>query len=614
MISFNTLGWTFLQGDRHTSFSISSASLPVRTGVSSSNSMPMLKPSSGNHRLNQDVSAPSIHGEELATNEVQRCSSFPDQTTLKFRIKVGANADIYSGLGLDVSPSSSLDDSPGDSDGLYHGPVENPHESPTSILRVSCYSMVSNLLKSYMAYSNLLCVLQIMTSVPVSRSQLLSPLSDQIVHLMKKEWASGRSKSKNINKASQGNPLIVKNDSRMCDGKFTGEKKPKSVEISAVLVEQSNNNSKEISDGLLAPKKEFDADTSLCEEPVSTTLKFPVLLNSYPDAAESIKETVKSVANSKTAARSRVTNTSSSEVAEEEPLEHVALAEDGTAERFNRKFDASETVCESGKQNGVDQNSIYHKKEVNHKQGRADFSIKTEPYISEERIPANRYVADTLKQKVARKVTSYDEDYSKLAPGERQLSSGGKKKTKGSQSLSASGVECPEDAPLINSSVGSKIKKTSNSNIISSKSDQEGVKKTDLEAIDRYKEFFGDLGLEEEADEIASKKMPSLGKSKISEFVEKKGISESNGTLKERLTGKTTEEKSTSKDHPMLPSYMPRLAGKAPNSDAAPTMAAPLVQEDWVCCDKCQAWRLLPLGTIPESLPEKWLCSMLNWL
>ncbi|KAG7026298.1 hypothetical protein SDJN02_12799, partial [Cucurbita argyrosperma subsp. argyrosperma] len=30
-------------------------------------------------------------------------------------------------------------------------------------------------------------------------------------------------------------------------------------------------------------------------------------------------------------------------------------------------------------------------------------------------------------------------------------------------------------------------------------------------------------------------------------------------------------------------------------------------------CDSCQKWRLLPFGKKPK-LPEKWLCSMLNWL
>ncbi|KAG8372966.1 hypothetical protein BUALT_Bualt12G0122000 [Buddleja alternifolia] len=44
-------------------------------------------------------------------------------------------------------------------------------------------------------------------------------------------------------------------------------------------------------------------------------------------------------------------------------------------------------------------------------------------------------------------------------------------------------------------------------------------------------------------------------------------------------------------------------------------MVAPLViQEEWVGCDRCQKWRLLPFGTKSEQLPEKWVCSMLDWL
>ncbi|MCI82954.1 MORC family CW-type zinc finger protein 4, partial [Trifolium medium] len=45
------------------------------------------------------------------------------------------NAAIYSGLGLDVSPSSSLDDSPSESEGISRGPLDAPFESPTSILK-----------------------------------------------------------------------------------------------------------------------------------------------------------------------------------------------------------------------------------------------------------------------------------------------------------------------------------------------------------------------------------------------------------------------------------------------------------------------------------------------
>ncbi|KAL5054092.1 hypothetical protein RYX36_034774 [Vicia faba] len=47
-----------------------------------------------------------------------------------------------------------------------------------------------------------------------------------------------------------------------------------------------------------------------------------------------------------------------------------------------------------------------------------------------------------------------------------------------------------------------------------------------------------------------------------------------------------------------------------PTAVAAPQRIA----EDWVACDRCQKWRLLPTGLKPEQLPEKWLCVMLNWL
>lgn len=91
--------------------------------------------------------------EEMASKlEVKKSSSFPDPKTLKFRIKVGTdnlstrkNTEIYSGLGLDVSPSSSLDDSPTHSEGLYQS-LDNPDLSPTSILQVSHCSALDPIL------------------------------------------------------------------------------------------------------------------------------------------------------------------------------------------------------------------------------------------------------------------------------------------------------------------------------------------------------------------------------------------------------------------------------------------------------------------------------------
>jgi hypothetical protein len=38
------------------------------------------------------------------------------------------------------------------------------------------------------------------------------------------------------------------------------------------------------------------------------------------------------------------------------------------------------------------------------------------------------------------------------------------------------------------------------------------------------------------------------------------------------------------------------------------------IKENWVMCDTCEKWRLLPFGVEPSSLPKKWFCQMLDWL
>lgn len=56
------------------------------------------------------------------------------------------------------------------------------------------------------------------------------------------------------------------------------------------------------------------------------------------------------------------------------------------------------------------------------------------------------------------------------------------------------------------------------------------------------------------------------------------------------------------------------LACNAPTSDAPATISASVIKENWVFCDLCQTWRLLPYGTNPDNLPKEWQCSMQVWL
>ena len=113
--------------------------------ASSSTSLPTLKAPSINDSVKEEISITSSHAEEYAARqESVNKRNLADQKTLKVRIKVGSdnlstqkNAEIYSGLGLDVSPSSSLDDSPSESEELDHEPQDAPFESPTNIIRVN---------------------------------------------------------------------------------------------------------------------------------------------------------------------------------------------------------------------------------------------------------------------------------------------------------------------------------------------------------------------------------------------------------------------------------------------------------------------------------------------
>ncbi|MCO5560740.1 hypothetical protein L7F22_014360 [Adiantum nelumboides] len=52
--------------------------------------------------------------------------------------------------------------------------------------------------------------------------------------------------------------------------------------------------------------------------------------------------------------------------------------------------------------------------------------------------------------------------------------------------------------------------------------------------------------------------------------------------------------------------------GALPAGNGAPPIE--MVVDNWVGCDKCEKWRLLPPGVDTANLPKKWLCKMIYWL
>ncbi|KAI7736127.1 hypothetical protein M8C21_033158, partial [Ambrosia artemisiifolia] len=171
-----------------------------------------------------------------------------------------------------------------------------------------------------------------------------------------------------------------------------------------------------------------------------------------------------------------------------------------------------------------------------------------------------------------KKETSVDN----FVSGNNTSSSGGKRKAEGG---------------LKNESFRSKTKKNDNE----SKSYTEDFKKNSGKVKETYKDLFGELDLEPEDDE-------EMGLEKPLEGTNVKSTLENNSLLKERSNGKKSKKPSST------------TIVNGPESNAAVSTVVPVVNEDWVCCDKCEKWRLLPPGVNTDCLPEKWICSMLDWL
>ena len=100
-------------------------------------------------------------------------------------------------------------------------------------------------------------------------------------------------------------------------------------------------------------------------------------------------------------------------------------------------------------------------------------------------------------------------------------------------------------------------------------------------AEDTYKDFFGDMEDSEEEEEP-----PTLEDTPEKSRVP---VTESQNVGPGPSVGKLGSDPSLPKANPVV------------------------IEEHWVACDKCGQWRLLPFGPVPK-LPEKWMCTMLDWL
>ncbi|KAJ7972919.1 CW-type zinc-finger protein [Quillaja saponaria] len=570
-------------------------SVGLQPSSTSSSWLPGAKAPSMNDSVNQEVCVPATHTEAFTSKYEfvnKKPTDMSDQKPLKVRIKVGAdslstrkNAAIYSGLGLDVSPSSSLDDSPSESEGISGEPQDVPFESPTSIL-------------------------QIMTSFPV----LLSPLPDDVIHLTEKETREQDSISVFVPKDDAESSGMLVHDSNFVknERKVSGGKKMM-MEKNNLEFRVGNNEDahQEIRD---QSKKGPNIDALTCEELVSETLKLPILSNSHTTVNDPIKGMGRPFDILREAKKGVVREKAFSDEAQKTQVEPTFMEE----VRFVEKAKSGTGGKAQDKDTSFSDDPVCTVKDKQHEGEKTCETVMDESNVSKGRRVPNAEVTEAPK-KSYQKATSCEQDNMTLPVVKEHSFPGRKKKLKGSHIHGTVAEEVQSESLKLGSSMVSKTKKSCDVDSYISKNDTGNVKvqKDHGKARDRYRDFFGEL--EEEGDRMESSEMPYEDNVKDSEVIEK-STSALNGELRERSSGKKLDKPSTSHLYPKTATNVAGCTGNgsvadADNGKGVPiTMAPVMVEDKWVQCDKCQRWRLLPLGTNTDDWPEKWLCSMLYWL
>ncbi|KAG9443736.1 hypothetical protein H6P81_015076 [Aristolochia fimbriata] len=503
-----------------------------------------------------------------------------DQKTLKVRIKVGndnslatKNAAIYSGLGLDISPSSSLEDSPDASEDL------SPDESPRTII-------------------------QIMTS-PILGGYFLSPLPESLLHLPEKEKLFCKdSKPGLVRKAGQEMSSVPSDQHFFRETKGSTERKTRStdkIDVSSVL--------------------EFDIDieTPAGREMVSNALKIPILSGSkavFQRSERLVNGDLAKLA-SKESNRSMIKEGFSVlDALKEESLDSVAAQANARNDeplsmrgKLSSKMRTEEKAWEDKKVNSQYDVSSDHQKD-----GKCVDAIRTDLNRFRGRKEQTNEAMEPARLKSVQKASSVELDTGKVHQGKEQFP-GGKKKVKGSQSnIDVPAIEMPKEGLKLVSSVQIKEKKSGQSreNFSESKNDLSRYRKDSSKTVgkDSHRDSFGDLKYEQ-AESDREPVDSNKGRSKDLRVENDKDNQAFIEKSKERSGGRKVENMSTTSD-----SYPKGSVVNGPSNEAGLAPAPPpvLVQENWVGCDRCQKWRLLPYDVNPQSLPKKWLCNMLDWL
>ncbi|KAB1214027.1 hypothetical protein CJ030_MR5G017290 [Morella rubra] len=479
-----------------------------------------------------------------------------DQRTLKVRLKVGAdnsgqkNAAIYSGLGLDYSPSSSLGNSLEESEGISPISQETIDKSPTSII-------------------------QEMTSFPILGDVMVSPLPNSLLCLTRKENNRSVNKTLALLNGCQDSALLVNESaSIMANGKVLKKKETKSARRSKSQVEVKQDNGTDFEDGMALELKKISAnETKIAKDGGKGKLL-------------------------------------SSELVKEESSESISGQDHVKTEVGNPRSSLVENFRGNRGVNFHKDVLLDHKDEGSHQK----ISASLKGYSGESKCEEG---LNPQKEKVGWKATFCEDDEAKVPFKTEMLSFEDKNKSRVMLSNGKSAAVSTKESSRFGESAEPNDKNSTIDGVTDSNSKIQRIKpRKDDKSRDNHRYSLSLTSLEEKDNWMDLIGRPRGDRPKDANvgavemqrnaFLEKR---------KGRLSGKKVDKQSICGTTIQDALAACPITANGHTSKTAPSMAAPVViEEDWVQCDSCQKWRLLPFGTKPEQLPDKWLCSMLNWL
>ncbi|XP_027332247.1 uncharacterized protein LOC113847373 isoform X2 [Abrus precatorius] len=514
----------------------------------------------------------------LKAHSENKSGSLTDQRTLKLRIKVKSdilakkNAAIYSGIGLDNSPSSSMGNSLEESEDMPPVSQETPEESPTSMV-------------------------QVMTSFAIPGGVLISPLHDRPLYLIRKDKVLVDSRHVSSLNGHEEHYSMSTDESDSLVGDRHMSKKRKVTSVDQSEKQHMDVNCSE-NDMALHMKKRFGNRTPDRKDFLSNDLKCTPLSSSICDVGETTEVQCKAFEVSKGVNKDGVEcRMVLSEAAKEDSLESISGQDFNKIQKQNTGNSFVKIVMDHKPETTQNNNSTDPKN-----------NIRCNVFAISKKVKR-----DAVKCKV-------DQDTQKCETNQKgKVKSESKNKSKGERNPGKVMTAAEKDSVGTSYHTVVTDGKSAGFGIISGQSKMNKIKSLkDNKVRQRGTDSLNGKNSEWKVDAIDETDGPPLSKVTINANLDNV---EAKSAYKVKVKEKLSDNKvvnqllaeSCVKDAPGAFA----IAENKPTSEVVPPSAAAapqLIEEDWVCCDSCQKWRLLPMGLKPEQLPEKWLCSMLYWL